>query len=150
VPNAWGQLTFNFIDSSGAPAVGNPNLDPVAVAGFVAAGERWSEIFDDDITVNIEVDFGPIPSATGATILGSTGTTLVDTPAELGGMFPTLELLKADLADDATSPNDFIAIANLPDGNTATNGPGLSLISFLANDRAGNIFLDDDWRCFRI
>lgn len=141
---AWGQLSFNFVDSSGAPAVGNPNLDPVAVAGFVAAGERWSNIFDDDITINIEVDFGPIPSTTGATILGSTGTTLVDSPAQLGGMFPTLELLKADLADDATSANDMIAVANLPDGNTATNGPGLRLISFLANDRDGNVFLDDD------
>jgi len=144
LPHAWGQLTFNFVDPNGAPAVGNPALDPVAVAGFVAAGERWSNIFDDDITINIEVDFGPIPSATGATILGSTGTTLVDSPAELGGMFPTLALLKADLADDATSANDMIAIANLPDGNIATNGPGLSVISFLSNDRDGNIFLDDD------
>lgn len=144
LPHAWGQLTFNFVDPNGAPAVGNPNLDPVAVAGFVAAGERWSNIFDDDITINIEVDFGPIPSATGATILGSTGTTLVDSPAELGGMFPTLALLKADLADDATSANDLIAVANLPDGNIATNGPGLSVISFLSNDRDGNIFLDDD------
>ena len=140
---AWGQLTFNFVDSSGAPAVGNPNLAPNAVAGFVAAGERWSNIFDDDITVNIEVDFGPIPSATGATILGSTGTTLIDSPAELGGMFPTLELLRADLIADATSANDMIAISNLPDGNTATNGPMLKTISFLTNDRAGNTFLDD-------
>ena len=144
LPHAWGQLTFNFVDANGAPAVGNPTLDPVAVAGFVAAGERWSNIFDDDITINIEVDFGPIPSATGATILGSTGSTLVDSPAELDGMFPTLALLKADLADDATSANDMIAIANLPEGNIATNGPGLQVISFLSNDRDGNIFLDDD------
>lgn len=141
---AFGQLTFNFVDSSGAPAIGNPNLDPVAVAGFVAGGQRWSDIFNDNITVNIEIDFGPIPSDTGATILGATGTSLVDSPADLMGMFPTFESLKDSLAADATSANDMIAIDNLPVGNTATNGPGLRILSFLTNDRAGNVFLDDD------
>ncbi len=140
----WGQLTFNFVDATGAPAIGNPNLDPEAVAGFVAAGERWSNIFDDDITVNIEIDFGPIPSATGATILGSTGTSLVDSPADLMGSFPTFDLLKAQLTLDATSADDFIAVGNLPVGNTATNGPPIALIQFLTNDRAGNVFLDND------
>ena len=141
---AWGQLTFNFVDPTGAPAIGNPNLDPVAVAGFVAAGERWSEIFDDNITVNIEIDFGPIPSDSGATILGATGTSLVNSPADLGGDFPTFESLKASMTADATSTNDLIAIENLPKGNTATNGPGLTVLSFLTNDRAGNPILDDD------
>ena len=144
VAPAFGQLTFNFVDSSGAPAVGNPNLDPVAVAGFVEAGERWSAIFDDDITVNIEINFAPIPSVTGATILGATGTSLVDSPADLAGTFPTFELLKDQLAVDATSANDFIAVENLPVGNAATNGPGLAVMSFLTNDRDGNIVLDDD------
>ena len=116
---AWGQLTFNFVDPTGAPAIGNPNLDPVAVAGFVAAGERWSEIFDDNITVNIEIDFGPIPSGSGATILGATGTSLVNSPADLGGDFPTFESLKTSMTADATSTNDLIAIENLPKGNTA-------------------------------
>ena len=113
-------------------------------AGFVEAGNRWSEIFDDDITINIEIDFGPIPSDAGATILGATGTSLVDSPADLGGMFPTFDSLKDSLADDATSENDMIAVDNLPDGNTATNGPPLSVLSFLTNDRAGNTVLDDD------
>ena len=141
---AFGQLTFNFVDATGAPAVGNPSLDPVAVAGFVEAGERWSAIFDDDITVNIEINFAPIPSATGATILGATGTSLVDSPADLAGTFPTFELLKDQLAVDATSPNDLIAVENLPVGNAATNGPSLNVMSFLTNDRDGNIMLDDD------
>ena len=144
VSPTFGQLTFNFVDPTGAPAVGNPNLDPVAVAGFVEAGQRWSAIFDDDITINIEIDFAPIPSTSGATILGSTGTTLVDSPAELDGDFPTLQLLKDQLAADATSANDLIAVENLPDGNAATNGPTLSVISFLTNDRDGDVVLDDD------
>ena len=141
---AVGQLTFNFVDSTGAPAVGNPNIAPEAVAGFVAAGERWSNIFDDDITVNIEIGFDPIPSVTGATILGSTGSTLVDSPADLMGAFPTFESLKDQLTMDATSANDAIAIANLPVGNEATNGPELRVISFLTNSRDGSIVLDDD------
>ncbi len=139
-----GQLTFNFVDSAGVPAVGNPNLDPVAVAGFVEAGERWSAIFDDDITINIEIDFAPIESESGATILGSTGSSLVDSAAELGGDFPTLQLLKDQLFADATSANDLIAVENLPAGNDATNGPGLSVVSFLTNDRDGNVVLDND------
>ena len=141
---AMGQLTFNFVDSTGAPAASSPDIAPEAVAGFVAAGERWSNIFDDDITVNIEIGFAPIPSVTGATILGSTGSTLVDSPADLMGAFPTFESLKAQLAADATSANDSIAVDNLPEGNQATNGPTLRIISFLTNDRVGNIVLDDD------
>jgi len=141
---AFGQLTFNFVDPTGAPAVGNPNLDPIAVAGFVEAGERWSAIFDDDITINIEINFAPIESESGATILGSTGTSLVDSPADLGGDFPTLQLLKDQLAEDATSANDLIAVENLPDGNTATNGPALAVISFLTNERDGSVVLDDN------
>ena len=144
LPPAVGQLTFNFVDSAGDPAIGNPNIAPEAVAGFVAAGERWSDIFDDNITVNIEIGFDPIPSITGATILGSTGSTLVDSPADLMGMFPTFESLKDQLTADATSENDFIAIDSLPVGNEATNGPTLRVISFLTNDRDGNIILDGD------
>ena len=141
---AFSQLTFNFVDPTGAPAIGNPSLDPVAVAGFVEAGQRWSEIFDDNITINIEIDFGPIPSTAGSTILGATGTSLIDSPAELGGQFPTFESLKDSITADATSENDMIAVANLPVGNLATNGPGFRVLSFLTNDRAGNTVLDDD------
>ena len=142
---AWGQLTFNFVDPSGAPAVGNPDLDPVAVAGFVAAGQLWSDIFDDNITVNIEIAFGPKePTMSGATILGSTGTTLVDSPADLGGDFPTFESLKDQLTADITSANDLVAVNNLPTGNTATNGPPLTVLPFLTNDRDGNTVLDVD------
>ena len=144
VAPASGQLTFNFVDPTGAPAIGNPNLDPVAVAGFVEAGERWSAIFDDDITINIEIDFAPIESESDATILGSTGSSLVDSAAELGGDFPTFQLLKDQLAADATSANDLVSVENLPDGNDATNGPALSVISFLTNDRDGNVVLDDN------
>lgn len=139
-----GQLSFNFVDSSGAPAANNPDIAPEAIAGFVAAGERWSNIFDDNITINIEIDFSPIPSETGATILGAAGSTLVDSAADLMGAFPTFESLKNQLTADATSENDFISVDNLPPGNAATNGPTLRVISFLTNDRDGNLMLDDD------
>ncbi|MEM7624303.1 MAG: NF038122 family metalloprotease [Planctomycetota bacterium] len=147
---AEAQLTFNFVDAAGNPAA--DTIDPVAVAGFEAAGDRWSALFADDITVNIEIDFDVIPSATGATILGATGASIIDSAAELGSGFPTFSLLKNQLDLDATSNNDLIALANLPDGNPTTiaGGPvtdsGLILdsLSFRTNDRAGNFFLDDD------
>ena len=46
-----------------------PGTSQQAIDGFIAAGERWSEVLADDITVNITIAFGDIPSSTGATIL---------------------------------------------------------------------------------
>lgn len=127
-PTAWGQLTFNFVDSTGAPA--SSSLNPQAVQGFQEAGQLWSSFFDDNITVNIEVDFAAIPG----NVLGSTNTNQVS---------PTFDVLKNSLALDQTSANDAIAVANLPQGNTIP-GTTLQAISFLTNERNGNVVLDND------
>jgi len=146
-PSAIAQLQFNFVDENGNAA--ESSVAPLAVAGFEAAADRWSSVFDDDITVNIQVVFESIPedAQTGATILGSAGSSIIDSVAELGGAFPTFSLLSDSLASDATSANDQIAVANLPNGNSATlggspafaSGSPVTALAFQTNDREGNI-----------
>ena len=151
-PSAIAQLQFNFVDENGNAA--ESSVDSLAVAGFEAAADRWSSVFDDDITVNIQVLFESIPedAQTGATILGSAGSSIIDSVAELGGAFPTFSLLSDSLASDATSANDQIAVANLPNGSSATrggspvfaNGSPVTALAFQTNDREGNIVFDND------
>lgn len=151
-PSAIAQLQFNFVDENGNAA--ESSVAPLAVAGFEAAADRWSSVFDDDITVNIQVVFESIPedAQTGATILGSAGSSIIDSVAELGGAFPTFSLLSDSLASDATSANDQIAVANLPNGNSATlggspafaSGSPVTALAFQTNDREGNIVFDND------
>lgn len=152
-PSAIAQLQFNFVDENGNAA--ESSVDPLAVAGFEAAADRWSSVFDDDITVNIQVVFESIPedAQTGATILGSAGSSIIDSVAELGGAFPTFSLLSDSLASDATSANDQIAVANLPNGSSATvdgnpvvlaSGSPVTALAFQTNDREGNIVFDND------
>jgi len=147
VTPASGQLTFNFFDTAGNPAAGN--VAPDVLAGFQAAGQRWSGIFTDNISVNLEVDFASIASASGPqAILGQTNATFVDSGADPGSTFSgfaTFSLLKNQLALDQTSANDAIAVNNLPVGNPTTGSSAVSeALSFVTNDRAGNTFLDDD------
>src|SRR4051812_37157256 len=61
VESAPAQLNFNFV-----PAVG---MDPQAIAGFQAAGRRWSSVLADNITININIDFTTL----GPGILAQTG-----------------------------------------------------------------------------
>ena len=61
-------VTFNFTPTAATPQQ--------AIDGFAAAGQRWSSLFSDDVTVNISIDFAPI--ASGA--LGSTGSSLTNYP----------------------------------------------------------------------
>ena len=150
--SAIAQLQFNFVDASGNAA--DTSVDASAVAGFEAAGARWSSIFDDDITVNIQVIFESIPedAQTGATILGSAGSSIIDSVAELGGAFPTFSLLSDSLAADATSANDNIAVTNLSTGSQATlngapasvEGSPVTALAFQTNDRNGNLVFDND------
>lgn len=142
-----GQLTFNFFDAAGNPAAGS--VAPNVLAGFQAAGQRWSGIFDDNISVNLEIDFAAISSPTGPqTILGQTDANFVDSAAELGSAvsgFPSFSLLKNQLALDQTSANDAIAVNNLPVGNPTTGSTSVpEALSFLTNDRSGNTVLDND------
>ena len=125
--NSAAAVEFNFIVA--------PGTSQQAIDGFEAAGERWSAFLADDITVNIAIAFGDIPSSTGATILGSTGSSIFIPPPDTT-VVPDFLKLKAALTDDSRSVNDFVAVENLPDG---TN----SLTAF-TNSRDGSISLDAD------
>lgn len=90
-------LTFNFTPAPGTPAA--------AIAGFVAAGNRWSAIFDDPITVNIDIAFAPL----GPGILGQASSTMY---------FGPYMAYKPGFIADASSAADALAVANLPGGPT--------------------------------
>ena len=85
-------LSFNFI-----PAAGTSQQ---AIDGFAAAGTRWSSLFTDNVTVNIDIAF----AALAPNILGQASS------------FDTAHLytnVKTAMAADRTSAADFIAVANL-------------------------------------
>ena len=58
---ARANLTFNLIPEAGTPQI--------AIDGFTAAANRWSSIFADNITVNVQIGF----SSLGSSIIGQTG-----------------------------------------------------------------------------
>jgi hypothetical protein len=89
---------FNFTLGSGVH-VGDPVYD-----GFVAAGERWSALFTDNVTINVFIDSEPL----GAGVLGQTGNALY---------YESYSGLKTALAGDATSATDATAVAHLQPGN---------------------------------
>lgn len=57
---SYGQLIFNFTPSGSPPQA--------VLDGFAAAGQRWSSLFNDPVTINVTVGF----SALGSGILGQT------------------------------------------------------------------------------
>ena len=73
--------------------------------GFQDAAARWSNLFSDNITVNLTVG----SQALGAGILGSTGS--VQTSYSYNAF-------KTALAADQKSANDATAVANLPGGSS--------------------------------
>lgn len=83
-------LSFNFTST------GNAQAD----AGFAAAGARWSGLFTDNITVNINAGF----SALGAGILGSA--------ASAQGTI-SYSAVRSALLADKTSASDNTATSNL-------------------------------------
>ncbi len=104
-------LTFNFTFLAGTSAQ--------AQAGFNAAAARWSNLFTDNITLNMTV--GQI--ALGAGILAQAGSS--DTSY-------SYTAFKAALAADATSADDATAVSNL------TAGPSFGvLINRTANNPNG-------------
>ena len=119
-------LTFNFVPSAGT--------SQAAINGFAAAGARWSSLFTDNVTVNVNIDF----SALGVGILGSTGSSQGTT---------SYTNFKNALAADRTSTADFTAVANLQSGsafsllmNRTSNSPfgAGSATTFLDNDGDAN------------
>jgi len=125
-PRAQAALQFNLV-----PA---PGMNSQAIAGFQAAADRWSGIFSDNMTVNIDINFASL----GSGVLGST--------------FSSTEFMpyadfRADLAADSKSVADATAMAHLPGGSsfgllinrTADNPNGSgSAIPYVDNDGGEN------------
>jgi len=115
-------LTFNLTP--------DPGMDQQAVDGFVEAGELWSSLFSDDVTVNIDIGFQPLDPG----VLGQASSTRGTV---------TFSNFKTAMSLDATSTDDATAVANLPAGSAFD-----MLINRTANhpDGAGSAtpYLDDD------
>jgi len=119
-------LTFNFNAAAGTPQ----NV----IDGFAAAGQRWSALFTDSVTVNVNIAF---PSL-GPGILGSTSSTR----GTIG-----YTSYKAALTADRKSADDVTAAASLQSGSTFDmllnytnnnpNGVG-SATAYLDNDGDAN------------
>ena len=93
-------LTFNFTPAGG--------MDPLAIAGFQAAGARWSALFTDNVTININIGF----SALGSGILASAGSTQDNY---------TYTSVRSALITDASTVDDALAISHLPNNNGGTS-----------------------------
>ncbi len=119
--NVTSPLTFNFNVTGNLLALqsGTPAQQAAAanvINGFVQAGDRWRSYFADPITVNIDIDFGPI----GNGVLGGTSNNFVA---------PTYASVRTALAVDAKSADDAVAVSNLQ------TGPSMQ---FMTNNTAAN------------
>jgi hypothetical protein len=128
-------LTFNFIPDPGTP--------PHVVAAFAAAGDLWSAIFSDDVTVNIRiayVDFSDDPTlpdnALGGAGFDTDDDGLIDAftylagPSSGGAAGAGYLAIVVALTQDATSPADTSKLAMLQPGpdyvrvvNLTSNNP---------------------------
>ena len=122
VPATGSALEFNFRPE--------PGMDPVAIEGFRAAGEMWSALLRDPITVNLDIGFRNL----GAGILGETD--LIETTV-------TYTQLRGALTNSAVSPLDQAAVARLQPGAALS-----MLLNRTSNSPAGagsaTTFLDTD------
>ena len=105
-------VVFNFTST------GNAQAD----AGFVQAGQLWSDILTDNITVNITAGY----TSLGSGILGQASSNTV-------GL--SYSQVKTALTTDATTADDATAVANLPSGSS---------LVFRTNDRTGTRITDNN------
>lgn len=123
---AHAQLVFNFIDPNNIQASA-----PQAYNGFVQAASRWSALFDDSVTVNLQIGYQAMSS------LGVTSTTDVSF---------SYASVRSALGSDALSATDALAVANLPNvsGGTALN----MMLNYTNNNPNGvgspTAYLDSD------
>ncbi|MDQ3441573.1 MAG: NF038122 family metalloprotease [Planctomycetota bacterium] len=99
-------------------STGNAQADQ----GFQEAGQLWSSILTDNITVNITGGFQPL----GPGILGS---------ASSSGVVLSYSSVKGALGTDASSVDDALGVSNLPAGSS---------LAFRTNDRVGNRITDNN------
>jgi hypothetical protein len=119
---AQAQLTFAFTP--------NGTVSSQASNGFALAGQRWSGIFTDNVTIRITIGFRSL----GSGILGQAGSARVT---------PTYSAFRSSLASDATSATDALAVASLPN----TSSINLYMNRTLNNPNGSGSttpFLDDD------
>jgi PEP-CTERM motif len=117
-------FNFTFLGSS----------TPQANQAFIDAGNRWSALFTDNVTLNMTVGTATL----GAGILASTGS---------ARSLYSYSAVAAAMTADATSANDATAVANLVTGSSFgmlinrtadnPNGPG-SAITYVDNDGSAN------------
>lgn len=89
-------LTFNFNST--------PGTDPRAIAGFAAAGNLWSSLLTDDVTLNIDIGFESLEPG----VLGEA--------SSAQDLYSYTSVYNA-LLNDRTSADDFTAVSNLPSGS---------------------------------
>ncbi|PSB57566.1 NF038122 family metalloprotease [Chamaesiphon polymorphus] len=117
-------LTFDFRPVAGTSAE--------AIAGFNTAGARWSSLFTDNVTINIDINFTKL----AANVLAQAGSTRQ--------RYDYSRVYTA-LSGDRTSADDFTAVASLPTGSTfnmllnrTTNSPNGSANATPYLDNNGN------------
>ncbi|MBI1368350.1 MAG: PEP-CTERM sorting domain-containing protein [Planctomycetes bacterium] len=119
---AQAALTFNLVPAGGMSAQ--------AIAGFNAAAARWSNVFSDSVTINININFTTL----GAGILGSTSSSHVTT---------NYTNFKNAMNADATSTDDASATASLQSGSSFK-----MLLNYTSNNPNGSgsatTYLDND------
>jgi len=122
---ARAQLLFNFIDPSNIKT-----NNPVAYNAIVQAGARWSALFSDSMTVNIEITMPPLADDTN----GSART--------FKDPYSYADVRKA-LFRDIKSQDDISSTLDLPQGSSVN-----MLLNFTNNNPkgagSGNAYLDDD------
>src|SRR5688500_5769966 len=86
-------LDFTFNPTAGTPQQ--------VIDGFVAAGQRWSAMFDDPVRINIDIDF----TSLGNNSLGETVNYYNDL---------SWTTIRSRLVSDAKSADDALAVQSLP------------------------------------
>jgi hypothetical protein len=115
-------LRFNFNAS--------PSIDSQAYNGFVSAGNLWSNIFTDDVTINFDIGYETLEEG----VLAQAGSTEA---------FFSYDRFRSALTSDQTSFDDISAVANLKAGSSFD-----MLINRTSNRPVGTKietpYLDDD------
>lgn len=119
-----GELEFVFNATAETPQE--------VIDGFIAAGELWSSLLTDDVTITVDIGFEPL----GAGVLGATGSAQGQVD---------YEVIRDALVADGISGDDLTVAANLPGGssvdllinNTSQNG-GSSSPYLDSNDSTNN------------
>ena len=127
-------LKFHFtpVGSLAGLKTSNPTLYGQVTGGFATAGNYWSSQFQDDMTINVNIDF----PALGAGTLGDTQY------ATLGINYTDV---RAALLLDQSSVDDGIATTHLPAGTALsflTNKESTGALEIDSNNTANNTVLD--------